>query len=324
MSNRFIKYYSVCLILVIALAGVLFYNLLPDPIKPVSVKEDPLLWFPPEISSIINNPEADLIIYGRDLIQHTSKYFGPRGKIAAISNGMNCGSCHIDAGIHNNAFCLSAVAANYPKFRNRSGRMESIEFRINECFARSLDGKMIDSAGKEMKAMVAYLKWLGKDVPKNISPKGSGIPQIEILDRAADPNVGRNIYSEKCSRCHGAGGQGLLNSDSTEFVYPPLWGSNSYNVSAGLFRISSIAGFIKYNMPYKTNQAEPQLTDEEAWDLAAFINSQKRPVKFFKQDWPKLETKPYDFPFGPYTDSFSELQHKYGPFAVIKNKKQGS
>ncbi|TRZ75539.1 MAG: cytochrome C, partial [Chitinophagaceae bacterium] len=35
-------------------------------------------------------------------------------------------------------------------------------------------------------------------------------------------------------------------------------------------------------------------------------------------------TKPVDYPFGPYADTFSEQQHKFGPFEPIvlakKNK----
>ena len=323
MSNRFIKYYAICLTGLIVIAAVVLYKLLPDPVKPVVAKEDPLAWYPPDIYSLVNSPEADLILYGKDLIMHTSKYFGPKGNIAIKSNGMNCGNCHLDGGVRLYGNCFSAVAATYPKYRSRSARVESVEFRINDCFERSLNGKGLDSLSSEMRAMVAYIKWIGKDVAKNITPKGSGIPKIEILNRATHADNGRQVYVSKCLSCHGINGQGLLNKDSTEYTYPPLWGQDSYNVSAGLYRISSIAGFVKYNMPYTAVQTNPQLSDEDVWDVAAYICSQPRPVKIFKQDWPKMETKPFDHPFGPYADTISELQHKYGPFNFRKNKKQG-
>ncbi|MBK5273267.1 MAG: hypothetical protein JJE22_19870 [Bacteroidia bacterium] len=105
-------------------------------------------------------------------------------------------------------------------------------------------------------------------------------------------------------------------------MYPPLWGLNSYNVSAGLYRISRLASFIKYNMPFDRTQLGPKLTDEEAWDVAAFISSQPRDEKKFPNDWPKIESKPIDSPFGPYSDNFSEQQHKYGPFQPIKEAKE--
>jgi thiosulfate dehydrogenase len=102
------------------------------------------------------------------------------------------------------------------------------------------------------------------------------------------------------------------------YTYPPLWGAHSYNNGAGLYRISNFAGYVKYNMPQGTTYDKPQLTDEEAWDVAAYVNSMPRPVKDLSKDWPKLEKKPFDHPFGPYADPFSEKQHKYGPYKPIK------
>lgn len=74
-------------------------------------------------------------------------------------------------------------------------------------------------------------------------------------------------------------------------------------------------------MPLGATYAEPLVSDEEAWDVAAYINSQPHPIKMFAYDWPVLKTKPVDYPFGPYADNFSEHQHKYGPFIPIKNAK---
>ena len=110
--------------------------------------------------------------------------------------------------------------------------------------------------------------------------------------------------------------------DSTGYIYPPLWGPHSFNVSAGLYRISRLAAFIKYNMPFGPAQMPPQLSDEDAWDVAAFIISQPRDEKRFPYDWPKIETKPVDYSFGPYADDFSEQQHKYGPFIPIKEARE--
>lgn len=78
-------------------------------------------------------------------------------------------------------------------------------------------------------------------------------------------------------------------------------------------------------MPFQeVSWKSPKLTDEEAWDVAAYIASQPRPGKRFAYDWPNISKKPFDFPFGPYADNFSEQQHKYGPFQPIQNKKAGS
>jgi thiosulfate dehydrogenase len=275
-------------------------------------------WHAPDINLVQNTPNGEMIRYGRELFVHTSAYFGPKGTVAPLTNGMNCQNCHLWAGTKSFGNNVAAVAANYPKYRDRSGRIESIEFRINDCMERSLNGNAIDSASKEMKAMVAFIKWLGKGVPVKTIPAGSGISEIPYLNRAADPINGKGIYENKCQRCHANNGEGVFYEDSTAYRYPPLWGSQSFNISAGLYRLSRLAAFIKYNMPFDLAQSSPQLSDEEAWDVAAFISSQPRPEKRFPQDWPKLEKKPPDYPFGPYVDHFSEQQHKYGPFIPIK------
>src|SRR5436309_8467049 len=125
-----------------------------------------------------------------------------------------------------------------------------------------------------MKAMVAYIKWLGKDVPRGAKPIGSGINELPYLDRAADSAGGSMIFASKCESCHSTNGEGVLNADSTGYIYPPLWGSNSYNTGAGLYRLSRFAGYIKNSMPFGVTHDDPQLTDEEAWDVAAYVNSQ--------------------------------------------------
>ncbi|MDB5280310.1 MAG: Cytochrome c [Ferruginibacter sp.] len=274
------------------------------------------VWQAPDTAALASMPDGNLIKYGRELIANTAAYLGPKGKVAQISNGMNCGNCHLDAGTRPNGNNFASVAFTYPRFRMRSGKKESIQFRVEDCMQRSLNGSALDSNGKEMKAMVAYIKWLGKDVTSNTVIKKD--PDLPFIERAASIKNGAAVYALRCTTCHGANGNGLAKPDSTGYIYPPLWGPYSYNTSAGNYMLSRLAGFVKHNMPYTVAPQAPVLTDEEAWDVAAFINSQKRPVKVFPGDWPVLATKPVDYPFGPYADTFSELQHKYGPFTAIK------
>jgi thiosulfate dehydrogenase len=181
-----------------------------------------------------------------------------------------------------------------------------------------MNGLTIDSTGKEMRAMVAYLKWIGKDVQKGTKPVGTGILEIPYMKRGCDTLKGRMVYVTKCRVCHGKKGEGMANLVGEGFLYPPLWGLASYNTGAGLYRITRLAGFVKYSMPLGATFANPQLSDEEAWDVAAFVNSQSRPEKIFSQDWPDLRKKAIDYPSGPYVDHFSESQHKYGPYGPIK------
>lgn len=291
-----------------------FNDTLPQP------KSD--LWTAPDTSQIANEQNADLIRYGRELIRNTSIYLGPNGSVTHISNGMNCQNCHLEGGTKPFGNNYSGVASTYPKFRERSGTIETIYKRVNDCFERSLNGKSLDSTSKEMLAITAYIKWLGKDVPKGEKPKGAGLKELAYLDRAADAKNGKTIYMLKCQSCHGKNGEGKINGNAKCYQYPPLWGQNSYNIGAGLVRLSRFAAYVKYNMPQGVNHDSPQLTDEEAWDVAAFVNSQPRPEKDLSKDWPKLAGKPIDHPFGPYADKFTEQQHKYGPFQPIQETKQ--
>lgn len=103
-----------------------------------------------------------------------------------------------------------------------------------------------------------------------------------------------------------------------EWKYPPLWGTSSYNTGAGLYRLSKFASFIKANMPFGATFENPLLTDEQAWDIAAYVNSRPRPHREFPKDWPDLSWKPKDYPFGPYADYYSEKEHKYGPFGHME------
>ena len=275
------------------------------------------IWSVPDLASTPNNKEGELIKYGRDLVIRTSLYLGPDGIISHTSNGMNCQNCHLDAGtkIFGNNF--SAVASTYPKFRARRGSLETVEQRINDCIERSLNGTVLDTNSREMRAMVAYVKWVGKDVPKDSVPFGSGIFNVPLLERAADAAKGKIVFMQKCVACHANDGQGKKDSTKKYFLYPPLWGKNSFNSTAGLFRLSRISGFVKANMPLGTTYQTPLLTDEEAWDVAAYICMQHRPEKKFTCDWPDVSKKPFDFPFAPYADSFSAIQHKFGPWQAI-------
>lgn len=274
-------------------------------------------WKAPDESTIPKGKEGDQIRYGKELIAHTAKYLGPKGSVAHLSNGMNCQNCHNDGGTKPFAFNFSEVASTYPQFKARSNSWVSMAGRINGCFQRSLNGTKLDTTTKEMLALVAYMKWLGKDVKKGAKPKDAGIEKLAFLDRAADNIKGKAVFLNNCVSCHGKNGEGLLASSGKEYTYPPLWGKNSYNDGAGLYRISNLADFVKNNMPFGVNYQHPILTDAQAWDVAAYINSQPRPHKDQKADWKNLAKKPFDFPFGPYADSFSSLRHKYGPYQDI-------
>lgn len=295
-----------------------------EPTKVKALVDPSGMWKAPSWSEMDKESNAEQINYGKELIANTAVYLGPKGKVMKISNGMNCQNCHLNAGAAPLGNNYGGVASIYPKVRNRSGESEGIPKRINDCFQRSLNGEGLPIDSKEMKAMVAYIEWLGKDVPKGEKPKGAGLYSVPLLDRAADPIKGKTIYERQCVSCHMEDGQGMPKSDGSGYIYPPLWGPNSYNIGAGLYRLSRFAGYVRANMPLGATFENPMLSDEESWDVAAYVNSLDRPSKDLSGDWPDISKKPMDHPFGPYSDSFSEEEHKYGPFQAIIAEKEKS
>jgi thiosulfate dehydrogenase len=332
---RIVQYSNRCiLLLLVIMIGMLmvlpFLPLFTNNLTAANVqqntsqKKDPALltfWVAPDSLSIPQSAEGDLIRYGRELVAHTAAYLGPEGRVQRTTNGMNCQNCHLKAGkkIFGNNY--SAVSPTYPKFRARSGSIETIEKRVNDCIERSLNGQPLNTDSRELKAFIAYIYWVGENVPKGVAPKGSGLPDLPLLDRPASVEKGRVVFEKHCALCHGSEGKGVKNEMGTEWKYPPLWGDSSYNTAAGLFRLSRFAGYVKANMPNGATFDNPILTDEEAWDVAAYVNSMPRPQKTFTADWPDIASKPFDHPFGPYADTFSEQQHKLGPFTSIKKSK---
>lgn len=316
-------------ILIIAIVIVVLKETM-EAIKPSNAKafnETPTdsTWVPPSlfVDNLLEGEEREMVIYGEDIVANTSRYFGPHGSVAAITNGMNCQNCHLNAGRKNWGNNYSAVYSTYPKFRDRSGTMETIYKRVSDCFERSLNGTAPDSTSKEYKAIYAYIKWVGQDIKKGEKPIGSGIEKLPFMERAADPVKGKEVYTVQCQSCHGANGEGLLSLNQVSYEYPPLWGDQSYNNGAGLFRMSNFAGYIKSNMPFKLSTHDsPVLTNEQAWDVAAYVNNQPRPQKDLSKDWPDISKKPFDHPYGPYTDGFTEAQHKFGPYVPIIAKQK--
>jgi thiosulfate dehydrogenase len=152
---------------------------------------------------------------------------------------------------------------------------------------------------------------------------GLGTGTMPELDRAADPVRGKAVYEQTCSVCHAPDGLGVRRSLPTTdlgYMIPPLWGPDSYNDGAGMARLIASANFIHFNMPHGTDYLDVRLGVAEAWDIAAYVESQPRPHRAgLEHDFPDLLTKPVDAPYGPYFDKFSELQHKYGPFAPIRS-----
>ncbi len=182
--------------LVLALSGFHlpknFYADKPNPsikksqIKPLERRvPKPEYWKAPNTMQLQGKADADLIRYGRNLIVRTAYYFGPQGIVGKLTNGMNCQNCHLDAGTRPFANNFSIFYAGFPKMSARSGRKEEAFERIDECFERSMNGKAPGRNSREMLAMLAYLKWVGKKQDAAHSIADNSVKKIPYLDAAA-------------------------------------------------------------------------------------------------------------------------------------------
>ncbi|MGA8855107.1 MAG: c-type cytochrome [Christiangramia sp.] len=271
---------------------------------------------------LLNDSEKNLSIkYGFELFINTAQYLGPESgnsDIAYSGNNLACNNCHLDAGTKPYSGMLIGVINRFPQFRGRENKMGSIEDRINGCFERSMNGEALPKDGKEMQALVSYMEWLNRFAPKDGKIEGAGYARIKIPNRAVDLKSGKQLFAKHCVSCHGEEGQGMASRDYPGYLYPPLWGADSYNNGAGMTRVITAAEFIKTNMPFGATYEEPLLTDEEAYDLAGYINQHTRPLKSNPEDdFPDLKKKPVSTPYPPYADSFSVTQHQLGPFQEI-------
>ncbi len=260
--------------------------------------------------------------YGRRLLRETPELLGqdhPDPKRRMIGNRLACASCHIDIGTEPGTLTLLQTTEHYPRFSGRQGGMTEIEDRINECMQRSMNGKPLPMDSPEMIAMASYLRGLGAQYAAMGagSKKAQEPPSFKTPDRRADIAMGQVVYSTKCVACHGNDGAGMLATGDVRkgYLFPPLWGPDSFNDGAGMGRVLTAARFIKARMPL----GQADLTDDEAFDIAALINSKPRPeMPNLGQDYPDKSLKPIDNGYGPYADPFPQDQHKYGPFAPIE------
>lgn len=192
-----------------------------------------------------------------------------------VGNGLRCASCHLDGGLRKNAMPWVGSYARFPQYRARSGKVDLIEDRVNDCFRRSLNGRALDPTGSDMRDIVAYLAFLSTGIPVGHEMEGEGLPRL--LPLKGKPERGMAVFTTTCARCHGATGQGTP-------LAPPLWGPMSYNVGAGMANITNAASFIYRLMPIDRAR---QLTPQQAFDVATYVNTRPRPDFAAKsRDWP--------------------------------------
>ena len=241
----------------------------------------PIEFAPPSPETIPGSRLGEQIRLGYQIVVNTQKYARPY-----VGNSLNCINCHLDGGLNPNAASFVGLASVYPEYRTRSARVNTLADRVNECMERSLNGRAFPPDSSKLQAVVAYITWLSRGVPSGATLPWRGLQRIDSR-RPLDPNNGKNVFASKCVFCHGTDGLGTM-------AAPPVWGPQSYTIGAGMARVSVAAAFIKSNMPRSWGWS---LSDDDAYDVAAYINAQPRPDFLGKvNDWPK-GGKPADAPY---------------------------
>ncbi|QDV41575.1 Cytochrome c [Stieleria neptunia] len=212
-------------------------------------------------------PLGETVRLGETLVTETSSH--PMTQ-PLVGNALNCTSCHLDAGRHPKAASFVGVAAAYPAYSPRESAVITLEERIAHCFLRSQNGSRPAPGGKVSVAIAAYITWLSRHTPIDMNPIAPlGPNRLELLDAdAIKPDVARGeaLYGDRCADCHLADGSGSGEG-------PPLWGEQSFNDGAGLSKVLKMASWLKVAMP----PDDADLTEQQAFDIAAFVNSHPRP-----------------------------------------------
>lgn len=232
----------------------------------------------PTEDTIPAGEEGALVRLGRELAANTFERLPEN-----VGSELHCTSCHLNGGTKANAGPWVGVTSIYPTYRDRAGRVISIEERIDECFERSLSGKRLAAGSREQRAFVAYMSWLSRDVPKGSEVDGRGFAKLERPVNF-DPDAGQREYAARCASCHGVDGAGRRSAEGAYFA-PPLWGPRSFNVAAGMARLDTAAAFVRHNMPLGQDNS---LTAWETYDIASYFIAQDRPDYAGKSaDWPR-------------------------------------
>ncbi|MEP6781655.1 MAG: c-type cytochrome [Gemmatimonadaceae bacterium] len=239
-------------------------------------------WVPPTENMIPHDSLGSSIRRGLALIRNTSD------SLPAYAPGhINCTNCHLQDGRALYAAPLAGAHARFPKFMSRSGAVVTLADRVNFCFTRSLAGNRLSTDSREMADILTYIAWLSKGVPIGTRmPGDEGMPVMKD-GVVANAKNGETLYGAKCASCHQPTGTGTP-------IVPALWGAQSYSVGASMARLERAATFISHNMPYGNGGT---LTDQEAFDIAAYVNSHPRPDSPGKEDdWPSGGA-PKDVPY---------------------------
>ena len=223
---------------------------------------------PPPDSAIPDDEFGAAVKLGKAIFTDTGAHAG-----AYVGNTLRCSNCHLDAGRLANSAPLAQAYVRYPAFRKKTGQVDTFEERLQGCFRFSMNGKPPPLGDKVLTALTAYSFFLARGAPTGAELPGRGYPVVSKPPLPRDYARGEIVFIKKCAACHGLDGAGQKGADGAA-PFPALWGPRSFNWGAGMESIANAAGFVKANMPYGQGWS---LSDQEAWDVATFVDSHVRP-----------------------------------------------
>jgi cytochrome c len=222
---------------------------------------------PPPESAMPGGKLGKMVKLGEKVFDNTRKYAAQY-----VGDGLNCENCHLQAGRQAYAAPLWAAYVLYPRYQAKAGRVVTFAKRIQECFQFSMNGKAPPANGKVMTALISYSAWLAKGAPVGMNLPGRGYKFLKLPALKPSAARGKAVFTINCIACHGMHGQGR--KINGVYQYPPLWGAHSFNFGAGMAKLKMVSAFVKANMPLNNPGS---LTNQQAWDVAAYVDSHKRP-----------------------------------------------
>jgi thiosulfate dehydrogenase len=182
----------------------------------------------------------------------------------------------LNAGLQPFAAPFVSTLATFPMLVD--DQVLTLTDRINGCMRRSMNGKDLPAESREMVALIAYFKFVGKGTPEGVRIAGMGLKPIATPTEPPDARRGETVYAKLCVNCHKEDGQGEpRRSPEIGYTIPPLWGEASFNAGAGMAKTAYAASYIHDNMPLGIDYQTPVLTVQQAWDVAAYMISKPHP-----------------------------------------------
>ncbi|HQT31695.1 MAG TPA: c-type cytochrome [Thiobacillus sp.] len=228
------------------------------------------LFQPPSEQDMPKDEFGKTVKMGQDIFEHTERY---ASQYVGKNSSLNCSSCHLDGGRLAHSAPLWAAYVSYPAYRSKNKHVNTFPERLQGCFKYSMNGKAPPLGDPVLVALESYAYWLASGAPIDPKIAGRGYPKVPSPPLPRDYARGQQVFEQHCAVCHGADGAGQPDANGQP-NFPALWGAKSFNWGAGMGSLKNASGFIKANMPLGLGGS---LSDQQAWDVATFMNSHERP-----------------------------------------------